>query len=316
MDLPVTWQDVFKPGSPASQERAEPFSKLSLSPKPGENFAPDTARVLAAHSLLIYSDQGRRSILSKQSLKETFCTDIADTVCSIIEPKEDNSENRHAIVVFRGTANLKNWLTNIHSLPKAWIGGGYVHGGFADAHAKVWAQLSLPMKNLISAERPLFITGHSLGAALATLTLSQILHDHGASTKACAYTFGSPRVGNTDFAHSMNSANLYRIVNNDDIVTRLPLPFSTSRRLSFLHAGEAYFIDRRLQIQSRGKGDIEEESPNIQDITEHVRAIPAAFKESRPPEFLADHAPLRYVDSLSKAQDSLRFRDCQKRAGT
>ncbi len=73
-------------------------------------------------------------------------------------------------------------------------------------------------------ERPTAVTGHSLGAALATL----FVMENSAKRKfdvSTVCTFASPRVGNLEFVHLFNQLKLnsWRIVNSKDIVPRLPL---------------------------------------------------------------------------------------------
>jgi predicted lipase len=73
-------------------------------------------------------------------------------------------------------------------------------------------------------QRPTIVTGHSLGAALATLfVLENDSKRKFDITTLC--TFASPRVGNMEFVHLFNKLPLdsWRIVNSRDLVPRLPL---------------------------------------------------------------------------------------------
>ena len=63
----------------------------------------------------------------------------------------------------------------------------------------------------------LYITGHSLGGALAVIATKELDRD----TLAACYTFGSPRVGNEEFGEEIR-APIYRIVNAADGVPRVP----------------------------------------------------------------------------------------------
>ena len=75
-------------------------------------------------------------------------------------------------------------------------------------------------------DRRLFITGHSLGAGLATLAAAD-LASQGAAHSPTTYTFGSPRVGDKQFASKYNAltaATSFRIANTCDLVTAIPFP--------------------------------------------------------------------------------------------
>ena len=317
-DLVVNWNAVLKPGKPAPAGRPDPFPGLASMDLEDSGFSLTNARCLAAHSLLVYHDpedgadpvtalphDGRRSVLARFGWRECFHADLEETVCSIVEPTSEQRGVRPAVLVFRGTAHLNNWLTNIQSLPREWDGGGYVHSGFAEVLGEIWEQLAPELAAIAAAGRRLFITGHSLGAALATLALCKLRRSH-RGVRAEAYTFGSPRVGNTDFSRSLEGAKLFRVVNNEDLVTRLPLPFTPSRRLSFLHAGDGYFLDASSVLHSRGSGDLDEESASLTKLKELALAVPAAFAESEPPGMIADHAPVCYIDHLRRAAESWR----------
>lgn len=92
---------------------------------------------------------------------------------------------------------------------------------------------------VIAGFRPcnLYITGHSLGAALCTLTVPDVVYNlSNLQLQALAlYNFASPRVGELVFANAMNNevtkkltALLFRIVNTEDVVPTLPPAVSTN----------------------------------------------------------------------------------------
>ena len=101
-----------------------------------------------------------------------------------------------AVLAFRGTQQVKDWMTNLDAATTQVCssGGrvlGNVHRGFNDAFLSVRAQIGPLLQD--DEDLPLFITGHSLGGALATLATWYL---NGDSLAAC-YTFGAPRVGDT-----------------------------------------------------------------------------------------------------------------------
>ena len=64
---------------------------------------------------------------------------------------------------------------------------------------------------------PLFITGHSLGGALALLATKLIARD----INGACYTFGAPRIANYEYFDGVKTP-VYRIVNSADVVPRVP----------------------------------------------------------------------------------------------
>jgi len=71
--------------------------------------------------------------------------------------------------------------------------------------------------------RPMVVTGHSLGAALATLFVMENDSKRKFDVNICC-TFASPRVGNLEFARAFDQLPIdsWRIVNTLDVVPKLP----------------------------------------------------------------------------------------------
>ncbi len=146
------------------------------------------------------------------------------------------------VVVFRGTRLQSHTLmdvaefvviheddlrTDSQFLPAVFRAGGHVHQGFRDAFAEVRDQLDA----LVRAKRPaqqLWLTGHSLGGALATLAAA---HIEGASVRGL-YTYGCPRVGDLPFVHTLPQQSHYRFVHRDDWVPTIP-----PELLGYVHGG-------------------------------------------------------------------------------
>jgi triacylglycerol lipase len=235
---------------------------------------------------------GRAEIGQAVGLEERFSCPIGATSCSLYySTGAFPSDHSIAILVFKGTSSLRQWMSNIDTLPVSWEPCGHVHGGFAKAFAGAWDTLGPRLEAL---KVPLFISGHSLGGALATLATARL-----SRPPIATYTFGSPRVGNQTFAEQcLQGAALYRVVNHLDMICSVPRPVSVSRRLRFAHAGETVRFDgngARLQ----GEGALNDSAePSIR------RLFKDAFQSTRPPRALADHAILLYVDRLRRLVDS------------
>jgi hypothetical protein len=90
--------------------------------------------------------------------------------------------------------------------------------------------------------RPTIVTGHSLGAALATLFVMENDSKRNFDVSTLC-TFASPRVGNMEFVHLFNKLPIdsWRIFNSRDLVPRLPLSFPIF--LDYGHIDAAYPFD-------------------------------------------------------------------------
>lgn len=128
--------------------------------------------------------------------------------------------DKYIFLGFRGTeaTSIKDIKSDAKAVIKVCESGGKIHSGFDEA----FSQLSIEIQTLLNEEKftdkPLFITGHSLGGALATVAAKKLTHKGGI---AACYTFGSPRVGDTDWTASIKTP-IYRVVNAADPVTMLP----------------------------------------------------------------------------------------------
>ncbi len=190
-----------------------------------------------------------------------------------------------AVLAFRGSDAPLDWMTNLNAAPGTWDGTGMVHRGFAAALAPVWPDIEEDLEQILQAPgRPLLITGHSLGAALATLTASLV-------PAARLITFGSPKVGDADFCATIRQAERY--VNNLDVVCRLPLGNLPLVKV-YRHVGRLHYIgpDGREQAPP---DDLE----RLRFSFDRLRArLQARRPLERLPRDLADHAPINYVAAL------------------
>jgi lipase (class 3) len=145
------------------------------------------------------------------------------------------------VLVFRGTqpSRIKDWLTDLKfrmvDLFDASDPVG-VHRGFQAALDSVRNKLINAMA--FHKQRPIFVTGHSLGAALATLA-ARYLQLRGVPVHSL-HTFGSPRVGDKRFVTDFPVPIVYRWVNEGDVV---PLfPFDGLMFSDYHHVGQRHHM--------------------------------------------------------------------------
>ena len=108
-----------------------------------------------------------------------------------------------------GTETLLNWIENLRiarTSSEMSCSGCKVHKGFLDSWKPVQAPVVAEIKrlNAIYPRAKLYTTGHSLGAALATIAGYVLQYDEGMPIEGI-FTFGSPRVGNDAFAAYFNN---------------------------------------------------------------------------------------------------------------
>ncbi|WP_235680189.1 lipase family protein [Paenibacillus albicereus] len=136
------------------------------------------------------------------------------------------AESPHAVVAaFRGTSSTSEWLTDFMAEQIEYTvvkDGGKTHRGFTSLYESLRPQLRELLERT-GARKPLFLTGHSLGGALATLAALD-LAKNGPGRNPIVYTFAAPRVGDSEFAESYAKAvpRSFRLANSNDIVTYLP----------------------------------------------------------------------------------------------
>jgi len=153
---------------------------------------------------------------------------IAHSLNRVWEPFGFILESPEEIVVaFRGTSSTSDWLSDALAsqvdYPYA-KSAGKTHRGFTEIYQTARDQIltSLRGKN---AGKALYITGHSLGGALAVLCAMDAASNTGFRSPIL-YTYGAPRVGSPAFVASFSRRQIaYRRISNlYDAVTYLPPP--------------------------------------------------------------------------------------------
>ena len=142
-----------------------------------------------------------------------------------------------AVLAFRGTESdkFKDVKTGLHGGLHDTEQGG-IRRGFHRAYKSVVGEIKAGLAEVDGLS--LYITGHSLGAALAVIAARDLDDDD----LAACYTFGCPRIGDTEFDMSVK-APVYRVVNAADGVTRVP-----SMWFGYRHVGDLRYLTRDGQM--------------------------------------------------------------------
>jgi len=141
------------------------------------------------------------------------------------------------VLSFRGATPTagRNWITDLtaHRRPYPGLRGATVHKDFYNAYLSVARQVNRAVKSLLAncQKCHIYITGHSLGGAIATLAAADL---YTVTPDITVYTFGSPRVGDETFASYYDKIvpDTYRLVNHYDLVPHVPQRFLGFRHVS------------------------------------------------------------------------------------
>lgn len=152
------------------------------------------------------------------------------------------------IVLFRGTANQKEWLANFQASQSVYMQSrqarGQVHTGFLRLYDDLKGQVRRAV-NRLNPSLPCFVAGHSLGGALATLASADLASNYpNVKDQLRLYTYGAPRVGDRAFAEFLSAIapNSYRVFNLSDMVSMVPPADALEQQYS--HAGQPWaFVD-------------------------------------------------------------------------
>ena len=138
-----------------------------------------------------------------------------------------NHEQKNLAVVFRGSESIKDWYYDLQILKHKYKDKIWIHSGFYNQLHSDNIHLCIINKvRSILDEYPdykVFVTGHSLGGALATLFGYILAHE--IDNFITVVSFASPRIGNYHWKKSFESKmNLkhFRVTNNRDLITATP----------------------------------------------------------------------------------------------
>jgi hypothetical protein len=198
---------------------------------------PRNARSMALISDLAYLPEAE----GKAGLREHFNLDAQFFSIGNTQAYVAKNEN-HIVVAFRGTEaptsleGLKDWLLtdarNLLIVPEGRLGtdlaaagvGARFHQGFVNATSDIWDPVAQAVAaEMKKADRPLWVTGHSLGGALALIStwlfLRRTIPVHQ------TYTYGAPMIGNEIAAKAFDrefAGKIFRYTNLLDPVPKLP----------------------------------------------------------------------------------------------
>lgn len=238
--------------------------------------------LFAYYAKLAYKEsEEAKNILNEISIKEHQFIDIDNAEVYVFYNKKD------LVISCRGTepTSLNDILADLEVIKAVWSfkeGRGYVHYGFKEEVDKVYKHIYQYVKNHAQ-DKKIWLTGHSLGAAMATQIAARLKED--GQKIQYVYTFGSPRPGGSEFAvWCDNNLKHQRFVNNNDIVPCIPTAFR------WRHSGQCHYI--------KSSGKVTKLSAwSIARVLDKGLAIVVALFHARL-DSVSDHSINDYIEQL------------------
>lgn len=196
------------------------------------------------------------------------------------------SNKEDLVIACRGTqpgqfndikADLKSIMTMAETV-------GKVHLGFKQEVDDLWPDLMPDLILNSNKKLTTWFTGHSLGAAMATIMASRCNADPEMPDVEEVYTYGSPRVGNKKYVHSLEVTH-HRWVNNNDVVTRVPF-----RIMGYRHHGTEHYLNAYGNVRT---------VTGWQRFKDRMRGMWWGIKKGQIDNF-SDHSMVNYVEHLDK----------------
>lgn len=197
------------------------------------------------------------------------------------------SDSKDVLIACRGTepTAINDVLADLKMFPVKHHIAGRVHRGFYAEYDKVIPGIKEALtKHDKKGTKTVWVTGHSLGGAMAVLVASELQPSGG------LHTFGQPRVGNKEFLKSLDGIKYYRYRNNNDIVTAVPPSW-----LFFRHGGVLRYINTYGNIRP---------ATWAQRFKDKCRGYWQALKSFNLIDGFADHNMGSYHEYISNMDDS------------
>jgi triacylglycerol lipase len=156
---------------------------------------------------------------------EAVCLGRIEKFGFILKSNMDKS----IVIAFRGSESLQDWQEDAMVAQVPFCRGkhelGHVHRGFLTIYESCKDQIFEAYEKIQDRkDRTVYVTGHSLGAGLATLHALDVAFHDLEFKDLVMYNFASPRVGDLEFKEIYDCCvkDSVRFVNDDDIVPNLP----------------------------------------------------------------------------------------------
>jgi len=190
------------------------------------------------------------------------------------------------VIACRGTepTQLNDIKADLRAVPVMAETVSRVHKGFKAEVDDLWPMVQEDILRKANLDKTLWFCGHSLGAAMATIMASRCKYNIDLNDPVELYTFGSPRVGWRGYCNSLNVTH-HRWVNNNDIVTRVPLAI-----MGYVHHGEEHYMNAYGNVRK---------PTGWQRVKDRFRGMWMGLKQGKIDNF-GDHSMVQYIANLEK----------------
>ena len=195
------------------------------------------------------------------------------------------------VIACRGTepTQFNDIAADLRAIPVVAETISRVHKGFKAEVDDLWPMICEDITRKANLEKNLWICGHSLGAAMATIIASRALHDDNLQNPKELFTYGSPKVGWTGYYDSIAVPN-FRWRNNNDIVTTVPLAI-----MGYKHHGTECYINAYGKLRS---------PTGWQKVKDRLRGMWMGLKQGKIDNF-GDHSMVNYIANLENYNNEL-----------
>lgn len=190
------------------------------------------------------------------------------------------------VIACRGTepSQFSDIAADLRAIPVVAETISRVHKGFKSEVDDLWPMICDDLIRPVNMGKKVWFCGHSLGAAMATIMASRCMYETAVPDPQELYTFGSPRVGWKGYVVHLGVEH-HRWVNNNDIVTRVPL-----RLMGYTHHGTEHYMNAYGNVRKMS---------GWQRAKDRWRGFVMGVKAGGVDNF-SDHSMTHYIANLEK----------------
>lgn len=215
------------------------------------------------------------------------------------------------VIAFRGTEKTaKDWLSTDASvgLVNNRRGTGRLHTGFQRAADSVYQRIKKYIRDIRSPDSRIFLCGHSLGGALATIVAAWLENDMSILSPHAVFTYGAPRVGDGEFVKQFRlqsvAKNTFSWVAAGDPVPHVP-PVGFGYRhvkISQYRLQTGSVGKTRLDANARVKleDDLLPNVPGVKQLSWFAGQVNDAIRRARPASHSIRNSYLRQLKQLQR----------------